>query len=141
MSTPAQPHETTVDPDRRPSSAGRDEPGTPTSGGAGSNRTAPPGQRPAEHADAALVRIEKRLEEIRGLLNALARERQHRDFSAALLVGVVVQIVAAGLIGMALLDWIFQAEPPALAVKLAFAAVFQLAALTALVAWRSRGSG
>ena len=83
-----------------------------------------------------LARIEKRLEEIRGLLNAQVRQRQHREFSAALLVGVVVQIVAAGLLGMALLDWIFQAEPVALAIKLGFAVVFQLVALTALVVWR-----
>ncbi len=89
---------------------------------------------------ASLARIEKRLEEIRGLLNAQVRERQHREFSAALLVGVVVQIVAGGLIGMALLDWIFQAPTASLAVKLGFAAVFQLVALTALALWRMRDS-
>lgn len=113
----------------QPRPAGENEGGQPPSAG----------DDAAERLDASLRRIEKRLEEIRGLLNAQARERQHRDFSAALLVGVVVQIVAAGLIGVALLDWVFQAEPAALAVKLGFAAVFQLAALTALVAWRSKG--
>lgn len=109
---------------------------TPSSGGADEGPAASSAGHTGERLEASLRRIEKRLEEIRGLLNAQVRERQHREFSAALLVGVVVQIVAGGLIGMALLDWIFQAPAASLAVKLGFAAVFQLVALTALVVWR-----
>lgn len=86
-----------------------------------------------------LRRMESHLHEIRGALDAEAHERTYREFSTGRLIGTVLQIVVAGLVVLALLDWVLDAPTDALLIKLAFAAVLQLAALTVFVVARRRG--
>jgi hypothetical protein len=86
--------------------------------------------RPDEAA-AALARLEGLLREIRGALDAGAREQQHRQFSIARLLGAMTQVSAVGLVLWAALDWAFQGESAAVIVKLSFATVLQLMAVTA----------
>jgi hypothetical protein len=85
--------------------------------------------------DAAMLlrRMESHLHEIRSVLDAEAHERTYREFSTGRLIGTVLQIIVAGLVVLALLDWALDAPTDALLVKLAFAAVLQLAALTAFI--------
>ncbi|MBU0639563.1 MAG: hypothetical protein KKB50_11915 [Planctomycetes bacterium] len=83
-----------------------------------------------------LGRIEDLLGQIRGELDATARDRQHKDFSATRLLGTCVQALVVALLAWALSDWIFQISGEALLIKLAFAAVLQLVALTALTVAR-----
>ena len=73
-----------------------------------------------------------------GALDAAARDSEHRDFSIGRLIGWILQVIVVGLVALALLDWLLQASVDSLLIKLAFAAVLQLSALTALVV--SRGS-
>lgn len=87
-----------------------------------------------------LRRIDRVLGEIRGALDAAERERQHKEFSSLRLIGAILQVVVGGLVALAVLDWIFEARVEALFVKLAFAAVLQLIALTAFLFWRRDGS-
>lgn len=88
---------------------------------------------------AELARLAGQVEEIRGLLDALVRERRYRRFSPVRLAGGLVQVVAAGLLVLAALDWIFRGPGPVLYVELAFAAALQLVALTAFVVSAQRG--
>lgn len=94
----------------------------------------------AESGDPAssLERIDRTLRDIRAILDAQVREQQHREFSAAQLVGAVLQAVVVGLLVLALLDWLYQWGVTRTYVKLAFAAVLQMMALTAFVAARPR---
>jgi hypothetical protein len=84
-------------------------------------------------ATATLERMEKLLNQIRGTLDAAARAGEHREFSVGRTVGWVLQIIVAGLVVLALLDWLLAAPTDSLLVKLAFAAVLQLSALTAFL--------
>jgi len=87
-----------------------------------------------------LQRIERVLGEIRGALDAAERERQHKEFSSLRLIGAILQVIVGGLVALAVLDWVFEAQVETLFVKLAFAAVLQLIALTAFLFWRRDGS-
>jgi len=84
----------------------------------------------------SLARVERLLREIHAMLDAGVRDQEHHSFSLSLLVGSILQVVVAGLIALALLDWIFGAPSDALLLKLAFAAVLQLCALTAFAVSR-----
>jgi len=87
-------------------------------------------------ATVTLERMERLLGQIRGALDATARDAEHREFSIGRLIGAVLQVIVAGLVGLALLDWLLQAPTDSLLVKLAFAAVLQLSALTAFLVAR-----
>jgi hypothetical protein len=87
---------------------------------------------------ATLARIDRTLRDIRGLLDAQTRERQHREFSPARLVGAVLQVFVLGLLILALVDWLYQWGVTRVYVKLAFAVVLQIMALTSFIAGRSR---
>ncbi len=80
-----------------------------------------------------LEHVEQLLEEIRDIVDAAAHERAHQQFSAWLTVAGVLQVIAGGLVVLALVDWIFDAETAAILLKLAFAAVFQLGVISALL--------
>jgi hypothetical protein len=80
------------------------------------------------------------LGEIRGALDAAERERQHKEFSSLRLIGAILQVVVGGLVALAVLDWVFEAQVEVLFVKLAFATVLQLIALTAFLLWRRDAS-
>lgn len=82
---------------------------------------------------AALERVERLLGDMRGVLNSAASESRHREFSAGRLIGSILQALVLGLVLWALSDWVFGEDAQHLLIKLAFAAVFQLGALTALV--------
>ena len=84
-------------------------------------------------ADESLDRIERRLSEIRVLLDQEQRQHQHRDFPLARLLGAVLQALVVGLLAWACSDWVFQSDSDRILVKLGFAAVLQLAALSAYV--------
>lgn len=90
---------------------------------------------------ASLQRIEKQLRDIRDTLDAAAREGKHRQYSPARLTGSILQVIVAGLIALAVLDWAFDAPADTLLAKLAFAAVLQLAALTAFIVARGKQAG
>jgi hypothetical protein len=82
-----------------------------------------------------LERLERTLDEMRGGLDATVREERHREFSAARLIGSIVQALAVGLVLWALSDWVF-GELSQVTIKLGFAGVFQMGALTALLLGR-----
>ena len=87
-------------------------------------------------ATASLRRIEKLLSEIRGALDAAARAGEHREYSLGRVIGAVLQVIVGGLVVLALFDWLLGAPVDGLLVKLVFAAVLQLGALTAFVVSR-----
>jgi len=87
----------------------------------------------------ALQHMESLLGQIRGTLDATVRDGEHKEFSIVRLAGSILQVIVAGLVLLALLDWLLQASVDSLLVKLAFAAVLQLSALTAFVVSRERG--
>ncbi|MBN2447949.1 MAG: hypothetical protein JXO22_14550 [Phycisphaerae bacterium] len=84
-------------------------------------------------ADEALNRIERRLCEIRVLLDQEHRQEQHRELPVTRLLGAVLQAFVVGLLAWACSDWVFQTASDRILVKLAFAAVLQLTALSAYV--------
>lgn len=90
-----------------------------------------------EDAAAAIGRLEGLLREIRGALDASAREQEHREFSIARLLAAIAQGLSIGLLLWAALDWLMPGEPGqgagqgAAGLKLLFAIVLQLMALTA----------
>jgi len=104
-------------------------------GSVGVEGKANPARLPADVTH-TFERMEKLLAQIRGTLDAAAREGEHRELSYGRLVGGVLQVVVAGLVVMALLDWLLQGVVNSLFVKLAFAGVLQLSALTAFVVSR-----
>ncbi len=81
-------------------------------------------------------RIEQLLGRIHGTLDAGARERQHRELSYARLLGAILEVIVAALVALALLDYLLHGAVNSLFVKLAFALVLQVAALTAFVVAR-----
>jgi len=85
---------------------------------------------------AVLERMERVLSETRGRLEAAERSQRHREFSLARFAGALLQAVVVGLIIGALSDWAYEAPPAQQLVKLAFAGVLQLAALTAFIVAR-----
>ncbi len=95
----------------------------------------PPDEPPTSPADvaASLARVEQVLRDIRGQLEAAGRARQHREFSPARLSGAVLQVLAVAFVVLAAADWIYQAPPAAQLIKLLFALVVQLGALTAFL--------
>ncbi len=96
-------------------------------------RSAPePASQPAD-PPLALQRIERLLTGMSDRLETLTRERQHRDFSLARLIGWVLQFLVVGFAIAAVADWAFQAELGKQIVMLLFAGVFQLGALTAFL--------
>ena len=97
-------------------------------------RTRENGELPdAVDAEATLQRMEKLLQGIRGALDATAREERHAEFPLRRLVAAVLQVIVVGLLFLALLDWLLDAGTDAVLIKLAFAAVLQLTALTAFL--------
>jgi hypothetical protein len=88
---------------------------------------------------AALQRVEKDLGQIRGLLDASVREERHRDFSLARLLGSAAQALMVGLLLWIVSDWVFGEPRDVLTLKVAFAAVLQLVALTAFLVGREKG--
>jgi hypothetical protein len=109
-------------------------------------KASPPGDKPGApdspaEADVLLARIEKSLSEVRAHMNASARESRHKEFSFTLLAGGIAQAIVIALLIWALSDMVFiggsSGETVGLPlVKLAFAGVLQLVALTAFVASR-----
>ncbi len=101
---------------------------------------APPGARAADLAPLAesLRRVERTLEEIHGTLESDTRARRYREFSLARLIGTILQTFAVLLVIFALADWAFDAHPVQQLVKIAFAGVLQLGALTAFLLARER---
>jgi hypothetical protein len=95
---------------------------------------APEAQAPDDYDDedavATLHRIEHTLEEIRRTLQSTAREQRHREFSPARLIASVLQALVIGMVLWALSDWVFEEPREGVLMKLAFAAVLQLGALT-----------
>jgi len=93
-----------------------------------------PSESPPETADRT-ARLERLVQEIHGKVDADARDRVHRPFSLAWLIGTLIQVLAVGLMVLALLDWVFQ--PPKadiqVLIKLGFAIALQLITLTAFV--------
>ena len=84
----------------------------------------------------ALDRIQNTLDELRRLQAASVREHRHREFSPARLFGSILQALVFGLMLWALSDWVFAAAREPLFVKLGFALVLQLGALTAFILGR-----
>jgi len=91
------------------------------------------GPGPDNDSLATLRRIVQLLDEIRGRLDIDARARRHRQFSLARLLGALLQALVVGLVIAALADWVYGAALGAQLVKLVFAGVLQLGALTAFV--------
>ncbi|HPM22360.1 MAG TPA: hypothetical protein PLP66_00540 [Phycisphaerae bacterium] len=85
---------------------------------------------------AALRRLERIAEEMRGLLETTARVQRHRAFSFARLLGALFEALVGGLLFAALMGWVYDASPASLLVELALAGVLQLVALTAFVVAR-----
>ena len=96
------------------------------------------GPAPAPEAEllGVLRRMNAAVEDMRARFETLTRERRHREFSPGRLVGAGVQFVALVFVILALKDWAFGANEGPILVKLAFAAVFQLGALTGFVLGR-----
>ena len=80
-----------------------------------------------------LARVEQRLVEVRHLLEQSQRLAQHKEFSLARLMGALCQALVIGLLAWSLSDWVFGGAALDILVKLGFAAVLQLAALTGFV--------
>jgi len=99
---------------------------------AGAERRTEPAPLP-EDVTRTFERMERLLGRIHGALDASAREGEHRELSYGRLVGGILQIIVAGLVALALLDWLLHGVVNSLFVKLAFAMVLQLSALTAFV--------
>jgi hypothetical protein len=99
-----------------------------------------PTANPVESPDRGetLDRIERLLAEMRATLDALAREQRHERFSAARMVGVLLQVLAGGLLVLAAVDWILHPAGAWLLSTIGLAVFFQLAALTAFVISRER---
>ena len=90
----------------------------------------------ADELLAALERVERTLVELRRSVDTGVRERRHREFSAARLIGSILQALVLGLVLWALSDWLFAEPREGLLVKLAFAGVLQLGALTGFLLGR-----
>ena len=85
-----------------------------------------------------LQRVAGLLEELRGRFDTSTREQRHREFSAARLIGAILQALVLGFVFAALADWAYGVKEGPQLVKLAFAGVLQLGALTAFVLSRGK---
>lgn len=90
------------------------------------------GPRSAETGE-ALRHIEDALDDIRATLDAHLRERRHRDFSPARFAGAISQAVVIGVLAWAGSDCFFGIAWETILIKLGFAGVLQLLAMTAFV--------
>lgn len=108
---------------------------------AGTHGAAPAAREADPSSDllATLQRIDHTLDQLHGRLETLTRAQRHREFSAARLVGVILQILVLALVFVAAMGWTYGAKEGRLLVELAFAAVLQLGTLTAFVVSRDRG--
>lgn len=88
---------------------------------------------PPRDLAATLENIETSVEDLRDAVAGLARTQQYQEFSAARLVGAVIEALVVGLLLWALSDWAFEAPVAQLFIKLGFALVLQMAALTAFL--------
>jgi hypothetical protein len=95
-------------------------------------------RRRAELLD-VLERMEGQLRHLHGQFDNTERERQHQHFSAARLIGAILQALVLGLVIAGSADWVYGSPVGPLLVKLGFAAVFQLGALTAFLVAQERG--
>ncbi len=95
----------------------------------------PPPPLPADSL-AVLQRMEQTLVDIRRSLAAEEREAQHREYSPGPLVASITQVLVVALLLWGVLDWSFAAPPANVLVKLGFATVLQLIALTAFLLGR-----
>lgn len=86
-----------------------------------------------EETQAVLQRIERLLFEINGRLETSERAQRHQEFSAARVVGALLQVLVVVAMILAVADWVFGAPPGGQLVKLAFAGVLQMGALTAFM--------
>lgn len=84
-----------------------------------------------EDAAAAVARLEKLLRDVRGALESREREREHREFSIILLLGLMAQMAALGVLAWGLIDWILLPLFDKALVKFVLAGVLQLMAMTA----------
>ncbi len=94
------------------------------------SRDARPSDQLPDDINRSFERMEKLLSQIHGALDANVRESEHREFSSWRLGAYFIQILVLSLIVLALLDWILQGPVAELFVKLAFAGVLQLCAIT-----------
>lgn len=95
---------------------------------------APPNSpAPAEGLRESVARIESLVREVRTTFETHVREERHEDFSYLRMVGVILQVAAAGLLLLAGLDWLYQREQVGLFIKAIFALVIQAMAATALL--------
>jgi len=102
-------------------------------------REASPAPRTDDASLAPLLgRVESQLQRIAGRLEAEERARQFHDFSMARLIGVFLQLLVLGFVVAALVDWRFDNPEARQLVKLAFAGVLQIAALTSFVVAREK---
>ncbi len=103
-----------------------------------------PGKRPAAPPSntpespqvellSAVRRLETLVKEMHGHVESITRQQRHREFSAARLIGALLQAVVIGFTIAAIADWVYAAAPATLIIKLLFAGVVQLGALTAFV--------
>ena len=106
-----------------------ESPETPDPGPTASSN--PTGETLPDDVHHAFDRLEALLKKIHDALDARAREEEHRDWSYLRTAGVILEIIVGGLVVLALYDWILYGPVNTLVVKLAFAMVLQLAALTA----------
>lgn len=91
---------------------------------------------PSETSDESIVvlqRIERLLFEIRGRLETKERAGRHQQFSLGRLLGSLLEVLVVVVTIWTVADWVYQAPPGGQLVKLAFAGVVQLGALTAFV--------
>lgn len=104
--------------------------------------TTPPSPAESQHESsstspaellATLERVEGVVRELRDQVDTIAREKSHREFSFARLTGSLLQALVAGFLIAALADWVYEAEPAHTLVKLAFAGVLQIGALSAFL--------
>lgn len=93
-------------------------------------------ERTTDELLASLRRIERLLEQVRQRLEVTERATRYREFSLARLIGALLQALVVGLLVAALADWAFQGSPAQQLVKLTFAGVLQLGALTAFIMTR-----
>ncbi len=105
---------------------------------------APPGPplaaEPADPLEASLLRMERHLSEIASSLESLERERRHKDFSPLLFIGPIAQALVVALLLWTTSDAFFAKLPNTgyMLIKLGFAGVLQMGALTAFLAHRRR---
>lgn len=104
------------------------------------SREKPVAAEPTDLAEllGVLRRIERTLVEVRGQFETLTRDQRHREFSPARLIGALLQALVLFFVIAGLADWVYQAELGQPLIKLLFAGVFQLGALTAFVLSRNR---